>query len=146
MRRDTDDDRPATPWYADGLRFACQADCGACCTNHDEYSFVYLDEGEAERLAAFLELGLAEFLDRYTQLDDGVVVLRMDQPDCPFLDGKRCGVYPERPRQCSSFPFWTENLLSERHWSRVAEFCPGVGQGELIDLPTIRKTLKMPRL
>jgi len=144
MGRETKKTAPLSPWYATGLRFECQPDCGACCTNHDEYSYVYLDEGEAERLADYLKLELTEFLDRYTQLDDDAVVLRMDQPACPFLDGARCGVYAARPRQCSNFPFWTENLLSARHWRRVAKFCPGVGQGELIDLPTIRKTLKNP--
>jgi Fe-S-cluster containining protein len=130
-----------SPWYADGLRFECQPDCGACCTNHDDHTFVYLEKGEAQRLADFLTLDLEEFLARFTELDEEDLVLRMDQPDCPFLDGSRCSVYPVRPIQCSTFPFWRENLLSSRHWRRVGRFCPGVGKGERVDLVSIRRAL-----
>ena len=82
-------------WIRRGLRFECQPDCGACCTNHDDYAYVYLDEGEVEALAAELDLPVDAFRRRYTEDDDGWTVLRMDQPDCPFLDGTRCGVYVE---------------------------------------------------
>ncbi|HKQ63012.1 MAG TPA: YkgJ family cysteine cluster protein [Candidatus Polarisedimenticolaceae bacterium] len=124
-------ERTRSPWFAAGLRFECQPDCGACCVNHGEYAYVYLSDEEARRLGAFLELEPAEFRARYTTLDEGELVLRMDQPACPFLDGTRCGVYPVRPRQCRSFPFWEETLASRAQWEALREFCPGIGRGEL---------------
>jgi hypothetical protein len=132
---------PRLPWYADGLRFSCQEDCGACCTDHGDYVFVYVEPSDCERLARFLGCSPREFLDRHTRLEDGERVLVMNGPDCPFLDGSRCTVYPARPVQCSTYPFWDENLRSPRHWRRLGAFCPGVGQGSTHDLQTIRRRL-----
>jgi len=128
-------------WYGDGLRFECQPDCGACCVNHGDYSFVYLEDGEVDALAEFLEIGRSEFLRRFTAVDDGHIVLRMDAPACPFLVDDRCSVYPVRPVQCSTFPFWKENLRTRANWSKLKEFCPGIGKGERVDLDTIRREL-----
>jgi len=130
-----------SPWYADGLQFSCQKDCGACCTDHGEYTFVYLEKDEERAIAEFLELSLAAFRKRWTTRDEGHRVLRMDGPDCPFLDGKRCTIYPVRPSQCRTFPFWEENLSSPRAWKKLREFCPGIGEGEKHPLKVIRKRL-----
>jgi Fe-S-cluster containining protein len=134
-------DGPPRAWYADGLRFECRPDCGACCTNHDDYSYVYLTEHDCKRLARHLKLTRAEFAARYTELDEGSPVLRMDRPDCPFLDGTRCGVYAARPTQCRTFPFWPENLTSPVRWERLGKFCPGIGHGEVRSLRVIRSCL-----
>jgi len=125
------------PWYTEGLRFECQPDCGACCTNHDDYAYVYLNSGEPERLAELLGLSVEAFQDRYTEVVDRHIVLKMDYPDCPFLSGSRCSVYPARPGQCRSFPFWEENLVDLDSWERVHKFCPGIDRGPLLSLPTI---------
>jgi Fe-S-cluster containining protein len=69
-------------------------------------------------------------------------VLNMDSPDCPFLRGTLCRVYPVRPTQCRTFPFWAENLASRASWSGLCEFCPGVGAGPRHDLPSIRRHLR----
>jgi Fe-S-cluster containining protein len=129
------------PWYAAGLRFGCQPDCGACCTNHDDYAYVYLDNDEPERIAAFLGLSTAELVERFTTTDDEFVVLKMDHPDCPFLSGKQCSVYPVRPVQCRTFPFWEENLLDSSRWNRLRQFCPGIDEGESHSLPVIQDHL-----
>jgi Fe-S-cluster containining protein len=129
------------PWYADGLRFECQADCGLCCTNHGRYAYVYLDGEDLPRLAAHCELTQDEFRDRFTTVDEGYVVLRMDTPNCPFLDGSRCTVYEARPAQCRSFPFWEEHLDSKRAWNRTEEFCPGINRGPVHSLSMIRERL-----
>jgi Fe-S-cluster containining protein len=129
------------PWYGEGLRFECQPDCGACCTNHDDYGFVYLETEDVDRLAALLRLPREEFLTEFTELDDGFIILRMDQPDCPFLDGTRCGVYGARPTQCRTFPFWEENLATRARWERISRFCPGIQRGGVHSLPVIRSHL-----
>ena len=132
---------PASPWYADGLLFECVPDCGACCTNHDSYAYVYLEHGEPERIAGHLELPLEAFLERYTETDEEHRVLSMERPDCPFLEDARCTVYPVRPVQCRTFPFWRENLANRRSWSRLKRFCPGIDRGERHSLAVVRSRL-----
>lgn len=136
MTRHEDDRRP--PWYADGLRFECVPDCGQCCVNHDDYSYVYLEDGDAEALAAHLGIEDVEFRERFTVEEDGLTALRMESPRCVFLDDMRCGVYEARPTQCRTFPFWRENLGNGRAWRRLGRFCPGIGRGAVHSARTIR--------
>jgi Fe-S-cluster containining protein len=135
------DGAPAAPWYAAGLRFACLPECGRCCTSHDGHDYVYLEEEDVSGLADHLKLSRDAFLRRYTSLDDGDLVLRMDRPECPFLDGWRCTVYEARPTQCRTFPFWPETLRSPSAWKRTRRFCPGIGEGKLHSLSVIRDHL-----
>lgn len=129
----------AKPWYSKGLQFECQSS-GRCCSNHGDYSYVYLTDAEVEGLARELELSEADFLARWCTTEDGWTILRMDRPDCPFLtEERRCGVYPARPKQCSTWPFWTENLERERWDGEVRKLCPGVGRGRLYSAEEIER-------
>ena len=130
------------PWFADGLRFQCQPDCGKCCTRHGDYDYVYLEGDDVSRLAAHFELTEPEFLQRWTKQDDGHTIVRMDGPACPFLDGTRCTVYGARPAQCGTFPFWPDNLKSRKTWDELVTFCPGVGAGDIVPLHVIRDHLR----
>lgn len=119
------------PWYHNGLRFECQR-CGNCCTSNGEYAYVYLAPADQEALAAHLGLTVREFLARHCAEEEGHVLLRMDQPECPFLTPeRRCAVYPARPKQCRTWPFWQENLVRERWEGPVKAICPGIGSGPL---------------
>jgi Fe-S-cluster containining protein len=142
--RDASPERNAKrrPWYAEGLRFACQPDCGKCCTRHGTYGYVYLEPDDVSRLAAHFDLSVEEFRKEWTRKDDGHTVLKMDEAACPFLEGSRCTVYGARPRQCGSFPFWPENLKSRAHWDELGTFCPGIGQGDFVPLHVIRDQLR----
>jgi len=136
-------DRP--PWYAAGLRFECQPECGACCTDHEDYAYVYLEGDDLQRLAEFLDMTPDVFRERHTTLDDGYTVLKMDRPECPFLEGTACSVYPARPTQCRTFPFWDENLGSRARWQRLCRFCPGIDKGRLHTLLEIGDELDARR-
>ena len=120
------------PWYHKGLRFECTR-CGNCCRNHGDYQYVYLTEVELERIPAFLGLERQEFIARYCTKEPGSFhSLRMDQPACPFLaEDQTCGIYPVRPFQCATWPFWDENLKKSVWEGPVKDCCPGIGRGEL---------------
>jgi len=117
------------PWYGKGLRFAC-TQCGNCCRNHGAYAFVYLTPSEVTSIASHLGLTRRQFLHRHCTRHEGAVTIRTDTPACPFLgDDSRCGIYPVRPKQCATWPFWRENLERAVWEEEVKAFCPGVGKG-----------------
>jgi len=119
------------PWFHNGLRFEC-TNCGNCCRVHGDYAFVYLSEKDIDNISAYLGLGRKEFLDRHCKVLDGWVTLKFDQPACAFLtDDNRCGIYPVRPKQCATWPFFQENLVREVWEGPVKDCCPGVDKGEL---------------
>lgn len=127
-------------WYADGLRFEC-AGCAACCRTHGEYAYVYVTARDIAAIGNHLGLSRDEFLEAFCETDsDGWTYLKMTPDDCPMLgDDKRCRIYPVRPKQCATWPFWTENLTPEAWHGPVADCCPGVGRGRLYTAAEIRR-------
>ncbi|MBN2490653.1 MAG: YkgJ family cysteine cluster protein [Planctomycetes bacterium] len=119
------------PWYVGGLRFGC-TQCGRCCINHGDESFVYVSTAEMRVLARHLELDLATFRRRYTTTHEGDRVLKDAADRCIFLGADhRCRVHAARPVQCRTWPFWTENLEPAVWRGRVQARCPGIGRGRL---------------
>jgi Fe-S-cluster containining protein len=132
------------PWYADGLRFTC-SQCGNCCTGGP--GFVWLAEVEVTRLADHLRLSVEETIERYCRRVGGRVSLKETLSpaglhDCVFLeehkekgpDGvtqtrRTCGIYPVRPLQCRTWPFWDGNLSDPAIWENSAKRCHGMNQG-----------------
>jgi len=117
------------PWYRDGLRFACEQ-CGACCTG--DPGVVWVNQAEVKAVAEFLHLSEAEVRAQYTRQTLGRRSL-IERPngDCTFFDHQHgCRVYPVRPRQCRSWPFWPSNLGSPETWQEVCQVCPGAGRGQ----------------
>jgi Fe-S-cluster containining protein len=127
---------PQDSWFDPGLRFTC-TQCGNCCTGPPGY--VWFDDDEAAAIAVHLGVSEVEFRQRYAHKAFNKWTLnevRSDagEYDCVFLtrtgDGKRgCSIYPVRPLQCRTWPFWPENLRNERAWVRAAQGCPGMAAG-----------------
>jgi hypothetical protein len=121
-----------------GLRFACQR-CGACCTGAP--GTVYVAREEVGSLASFLGLSESELKRRYLySFRGGYSVREHADGRCFFFDGT-CAVYEARPAQCRSYPFWLQNLESERAWQRVRAECPGIGRGPLYSRESILRIL-----
>jgi len=63
------------------------------------------------------------------------LIEKQPSKDCIFLSkngqSKGCEIYPVRPLQCRTWPFWRENLSSENVWTQTGRDCPGMGQGKL---------------
>ena len=130
------------PWYQDGLRFRCTR-CGHCCTGAPGY--VWVDEAEVEAIARFRGEVPAEAVAVYTRAALGRQTLREKaNGDCVFYDRQAgCTVYPVRPQQCRTWPFWESNVASPEAWARTCRVCPGSGQGELIPAEEITRRLKV---
>lgn len=133
------------PWYEDGLRFQCTR-CGHCCTGNP--GFVWVDDEEIEALASHLGEQEERVRAFYTRLAGPSRSLREKaNGDCIFYDREKgCTVYPVRPRQCRTWPFWESNLATESAWERTCKVCPGSGKGELISVEEITRRLRVIRL
>lgn len=115
-------------WWSDGIPFQCIPDCGRCC--NEPGGIVHLSQVDAENLAQFFAMPTKEWLERDCRRRmDGKWVLKSRQEDgiCIYLDNDmKCKVYQAKPTQCSAFPWWRENLRSERTWAKVVRTCPGL--------------------
>lgn len=129
------------PWYHAGLRFTCTR-CGDCCTGAAGY--VWVNEEEIRQLAEHRNEPVEEFRARHVRRVGNRFSLREKaNGDCVFLDNsKRCTVYPARPRQCRSWPFWESNVATPEAWERTCRECPGAGEGRLISFEEITENLR----
>jgi len=143
--------KPKPDWYDEGVRFTC-TQCGNCCTGPTGYVWFTPEEGRA--MAKHLRLTEQGFLAQYARKLKGrwsLNEVRADRGfDCVFLrrdeSGKAlCSIYPVRPAQCRTWPFWPFNLKSLRTYINVAKEtpCPGMiagleGRGDLIPVEQVR--------
>lgn len=131
-------------WYSRGLAFECVR-CGRCCAGPQE-GYVWITSAEIERLAEFLGEPVEEVRARCTRR----VVKRtslVEDPktkDCIFLardeEGlSECAVYPVRPTQCRTWPFWPANLKAVESWWLAGVGCPGINRGTVHEFDDIRR-------
>jgi len=108
---------------------ACDACGGHCCTGESGYIWVKYHEMEA--IADFLERSVEDFATIYLKKVKHRYSLiekkREKEGDyaCIFFDDKtnRCSIYPVRPLQCRTFPFWDQ---FKNHREEVEKECPGI--------------------
>lgn len=133
------------PWFNDGLSFQC-TQCGNCCTGGPGY--VWISDEEVDRLAAHLNLSREETLRKHCRTIRGRLSLKERRDEhgqypCIFLteesardaSGRRvtkrgCAIYPVRPLQCRTWPFWDGNLIDRDAWGSTTAKCPGVNRGK----------------
>ena len=124
-----------SPWYVAGLAFECTA-CGRCCAGPDE-GYVWITPPEIAAVAAHLGLTdqqvhrkyVRKVGRRYSLVED------LNTKDCVFLtagdgSGRRCRIYPVRPVQCRTWPFWPDNLTDPDAWSLAGLRCKGINRGQ----------------
>lgn len=133
------------PWYKDGLRFTC-TQCGKCCTG--EPGVVWVTDDEIAAIANFIKEPADEVEAVYTRKTRGRRTLReKTNGDCVFYDrAKGCTIYPVRPPQCRTWPFWESNVATPEDWAETERVCPGSGEGELIPLEEIARRVKVIKM
>ena len=128
-------------WYQHGLRFRC-TQCGHCCTGAP--GFVWVSEDELDALAGFQD----EPRDQVEKLYTRWLGLRRSlrekaNGDCIFYDKRAgCTIYPVRPSQCRTWPFWESNIRTPEDWKETCQVCPGSGQGDLIPAEEITRRMQ----
>jgi len=110
------------------IRFKCQQGCSSCCKSG---GVVLISDEDVPKISKYLKLSIEDFLKRYTK-KDGKKIFLIDREinDCIFLEDDKCQIYPVRPAQCKTFPFWPQNLKSEKRWHIIMDECPGIGEGK----------------
>jgi len=109
---------------------------------------VWFTDEEGRAMAKKLNIGLDDFYARYTRkigsrwsLTENVI---SGKYDCVFLDRESekpsCKLYETRPLQCRTWPFWRENLRSEKCWQYAKDQtpCAGMDSGNLVPASEIR--------
>jgi uncharacterized protein len=128
------------------MRFACQTGCTKCCRIR---GWVYLTEVDLHQAAAYLNLTPAEFELQHAIRYRHVFRLRKlprGQDQCRFLTATGCSIHPVKPTQCRTYPFWPSLVESRSRWSLEAKTCPGINQGELVQINTAREIAnELPR-
>ena len=98
--------------------FKCRM-CGACCRIKD--GIVRVSDAEIARIAGFLGMGEAEFIECETEVaPDRKSLILKSRPDgtCVYLtEGNLCRINSVKPDKCRTFPFEWTNPDS-------AEVCP----------------------
>jgi Fe-S-cluster containining protein len=134
---------PHNKQMADALRFACQPGCTKCC---EQEGFVYLTESDLVRAAEFLGMKPAAFERKYVyRTRHKLRLLVPPDSQCFFLRSDGCSIHPAKPTQCRIFPFWPELVESASEWNKTAQFCPGIGQGPLIQIETVQEQTREMR-
>ncbi|MFT5108245.1 MAG: Fe-S-cluster containining protein [Pseudoalteromonas tetraodonis] len=101
------------------IHYQCQR-CGNCCKWPGD---VVITEDETEKIAAFLKMPVAEFVENHTRLRANRQGLSIDDKpngECLFLNGIDCRINPVKPAQCAGFP----NSWNFPGWRKVCEAIP----------------------
>ena len=146
---------PKPPWYVTGLAFECMQ-CGRCCAGPEE-GYVWLDDAEAAAIARFLGITVSEMQGRYLRrvgrrysiVEDGgnrdCVFLQPLLPGAGGASGRGCAIYPVRPTQCRTWPFWQINLLDPQAWAHAAARCAGMNRGAFFAFDEIESRRRLTR-
>ncbi len=134
-------------WYDRGVDFTCQR-CGHCCSG--EPGFVFLSSEEVDRLSEHLDMTRDEFLAAYTRkidMGDHYLVSLRERRDysCILLSDNGCSVYPVKPQQCTTYPFWGYLFSDRALWDEEMKACPGINRGEHHSAQEIREQLSLEK-
>lgn len=103
----------------EGMFYQCQR-CGNCCRWPGE---VPVSAGEISRIAGYLGLSEAEFIEQYTDLRrdrTGLTILSRPDHSCLFLEGIECRIHAVKPDLCAGFP----NRWNFPGWRQQCEAIP----------------------
>ena len=126
-------------WFSRGLHFSCEQ-CGYCCIGSPG-GYVWLGSDEEEKIARHLGISQEELRKKYLKMcGKHYSLIVHPSGECIFYD-EGCLIYPARPFQCSSFPFWPHIVQASHSWDTRSENCPGMNRGKLHSFDDIMRIL-----
>lgn len=135
-----------TSWYVAGLHFEC-LQCGRCCSGPSE-GYIWVTGPEIKLIAEFLKIPKEQLRKQYLKRVGLRTTIKEHHitKDCVFMqqrnNKKMCSIYPVRPSQCRTWPFWRENLTNPNAWNQAAQKCPGINRGKFYSFEQIEKIKK----
>jgi len=133
-------------WYIGGLHFECQK-CGRCCSGPNE-GYIWITKPEIKLVADFLKMPAGRLREKFLRRVGlrTTIIEQTGSKDCIFLregdSGRECMIYPVRPSQCRSWPFWTSNLASANSWNKSAQLCAGINRGRCYSFEQVQRIKK----
>lgn len=105
--------------------------------------YVWVTLEEIEALARFRGETVDQFSAQFVrQVGDRYSLTERSNGDCIFWDSHAgCTVYPARPVQCQTWPFWPENVETRKAWKQITRICPGSGTGRLYTVEEIVESI-----
>ena len=111
------------PWYENGLNFKCFK-CGMCCSIS---GYVWLSKSDIIRISDYIKITKKDFLKKYTRYFNGKIsLIEKVTGECIFLKDKKCKIYPVRPIQCKTFPFWPNLMREKEKFFLQKNICRGI--------------------
>ncbi|WP_200764112.1 YkgJ family cysteine cluster protein [Nitrosophilus alvini] len=105
---------------------ACETCEGNCCTG--ESGYIWVQSNEINEISNFLKIDTESFMKnclkkvKYRYSIKEIFVNGSYQ--CLFFDkDKGCEIYPVRPKQCRTYPFWDH---FKENTKEVKKECPGI--------------------
>jgi Fe-S-cluster containining protein len=126
-------------------RFSC-TQCSHCCRYDSGY--VFLSQADLSTLVHFTQMSEEQFLEQYCRVvaynnEQRLSLIETKKFDCIFwkeeLQG--CSVYPARPLQCQTYPFWSGIIATQASWNAEAQNCLGMNQGAVYSADEVQRFL-----
>ena len=140
-------------WKNKPIKFECQPGCGKCClTGCGEHNTVTYHHTDVNKLFEEDKKQLI-WVGRASMDKPGYWVQPTSEDNqCMFLESSylddtgikcdyECGIHENKPKPCAAYPFWPSVMESEERWNKEAEFCPGIGKGDVVPVEEIKKKL-----
>jgi Fe-S-cluster containining protein len=109
---------------------ACEECEGNCCRL--ESGYIWIKKGDIFRISRYLGIDTDHFIREYLVKIGRRFSLKeiqyKEEFPCVFFDmkEKKCLIYPVRPTQCRTYPFWNEFMNSDDDEREFPENCPGI--------------------
>jgi Fe-S-cluster containining protein len=102
---------------------SAQIDC-ATCANCCYCLTPKVNKADIEILARLENISPEEFQDAYCEEEFGSIYL--ENIPCRYIDGKKCGIYENRPEQCKTYPNTNKPEFTARLLGMIRnyEVCP----------------------
>ena len=106
---------------------ACEICPGHCCRG--EPGNIWITTGDILRMSRFLQTNPIDFIPHYLNRINNRLSIKervgKQGVECIFFDSfqRCCSIYPARPLQCRTFPFWE---YFKKHMDILLKECPGI--------------------